>query len=109
MREYKPLPSSLTVKESPIEGLGVFATKDIRKGMNLGVTHRIIDPGLFPKAGYLTVNFGGFYNHADLPNCFEREIRTKQRGLVGFELITVRGIKEGEEITVNYRESKLGN
>ena len=27
---YKPLPNSLTIKRSPIEGLGLYATKDIK-------------------------------------------------------------------------------
>jgi len=28
---YKPLPKTLTIKNSPIEGLGLFATEDIKK------------------------------------------------------------------------------
>ena len=27
---YRPLPEQLTIKNSPIEGLGLFATKDIK-------------------------------------------------------------------------------
>jgi len=30
-KKYKPLPDSLTIKKSEIEGLGIFATKDIKK------------------------------------------------------------------------------
>ena len=35
---YKPLPDSLTIKESNIEGLGLFATCSISKGTNLGIS-----------------------------------------------------------------------
>ena len=28
---YKPLPKQLTIKTSPIEGLGLYATEDIKK------------------------------------------------------------------------------
>ena len=28
---YRPLPDGLTIKGSPIEGLGLFATQDIKK------------------------------------------------------------------------------
>ena len=36
---YRPLPDGLTIKNSPIEGLGLFATKDIKKNTFIGVTH----------------------------------------------------------------------
>jgi hypothetical protein len=36
---YKPLPESLTIKQSGINGLGLFAQKGIAQGTNLGVTH----------------------------------------------------------------------
>jgi len=39
---YRPLPKSLTIKPSGIEGLGLFATQDIKAGTQLGVTHIII-------------------------------------------------------------------
>ena len=32
---YRPLPDCLTIKESSIEGLGMFATKDIKKDTTL--------------------------------------------------------------------------
>ena len=28
---YKPLPKQLTIKKSPIEGLGLYATQDIKE------------------------------------------------------------------------------
>ena len=36
---YRPLPKQLTIKNSPIEGLGLFATSDIKKHSFIGVTH----------------------------------------------------------------------
>ena len=32
---YRPLPDGLTIKKSPIEGLGLYATKDIKA--NIGI------------------------------------------------------------------------
>ncbi len=37
---YKPLPDSVTIKESSIQGLGLFATERITKGTLIGITHR---------------------------------------------------------------------
>jgi hypothetical protein len=36
-KEWRPLPDSITIKESKIEGLGVFATKDIPLDTDLGI------------------------------------------------------------------------
>ncbi len=34
---YKPLPESVTIKPSGINGLGLFANQDINKGTNMGL------------------------------------------------------------------------
>ena len=36
---YKPLPDSLTIKQSGINGLGLFANEEIAEGTNLGMSH----------------------------------------------------------------------
>ena len=36
---YKPLPDYLTIKKSPIAGLGLFALKPIGQGTYIGMTH----------------------------------------------------------------------
>ena len=36
---YRPLPDALTIKSSPIEGLGLFATKEIKANTFIGITH----------------------------------------------------------------------
>ena len=62
---YKPLPTQLTIKNSQIEGLGIFATEDIKKNTFLGITH-IRDEQFENK--YIRTPLGGFYNHSNDPN-----------------------------------------
>ena len=62
---YKPLPRQLTIKKSPIEGLGLYATEDIKKNSSRGVTH-IRDEQFENK--YIRTPVGGFYNHSNEPN-----------------------------------------
>ena len=40
---YKPLPESVTIKSSGINGLGLFADQTIKQGTNLGITHLKVD------------------------------------------------------------------
>tara|TARA_B100000686_G_scaffold224020_1_gene231203 strand:- start:72 stop:512 length:441 start_codon:yes stop_codon:yes gene_type:complete len=61
---YRPLPDGLTIKNSPIEGLGLFATVDIKKNTFIGVTH-IRDEQFENK--YIRTPLGGFYNHSNEP------------------------------------------
>ena len=62
---YKPLPKQLTIKKSPIEGLGLYALEDIKKNSYIGVTH-IRDEQFENK--YIRTPVGGFYNHSNEPN-----------------------------------------
>ena len=61
---YKPLPKQLTIKKSPIEGLGLYATEDIKKNSYIGITH-IRDEQFENK--YIRTPVGGFYNHSNEP------------------------------------------
>ena len=45
---YRPLPDGLTIKNSPIEGLGLFATKDINAGEELCANYNLYT---YPKTG----------------------------------------------------------
>ncbi len=36
---YRPLPKQITIKKSPIEGLGLYAEEEIKKHSFIGVTH----------------------------------------------------------------------
>ena len=61
---YRPLPDGLTIKNSPIEGLGLFANIDIKKNTFIGITH-IRDEQFENK--YIRTPLGGFYNHSNEP------------------------------------------
>ena len=62
---YRPLPDGLTIKHSPIEGLGLFTNVNIKKNTFIGVTH-IRDEQFENK--YIRTPIGGFYNHSNEPN-----------------------------------------
>ena len=58
---YRPLPKELTIKNSKIEGLGLFATAKIKKNSYIGLTH--IRDEMF-EGKYIRTPLGGFYNHS---------------------------------------------
>ena len=90
---YRPLPKTLTIKESGIDGLGLFAVENIEKGDYLGETHFKV-----PGAGdWLRTPLGGFINHSDNSNAEIRSVSQHTRGLT-----TLRNIAKGEEITIIY-------
>ena len=62
---YRPLPDGLTIKKSPIEGLGLYAANDIQSNVFIGLTH-ILDERF--ENNYVRTPLGGFYNHSDKPN-----------------------------------------
>ena len=62
---YRPLPDGLTIKNSPIEGLGLFTNINIKKNTFIGITH-IRDEQFENK--YIRTPLGGFYNHSDVPS-----------------------------------------
>jgi len=61
---YRPLPDGLTIKNSPIEGLGLFTNIAIKKNTFIGITH-IRDEQFENK--YIRTPLGGFYNHSNEP------------------------------------------
>ena len=54
---YRPLPKELTIKDSSIEGLGLFSKVKLKKNSFLGVTH--IRDELF-EGKYIRTPLGGF-------------------------------------------------
>ena len=90
---YRPLPSYLTVKQSPIEGLGLFSTEPIDHATILGISH-VADRHF--KNGYIRTPLGGFINHSNTPNC-----RTLLEGRL-ISIITLTDIMEGQELTLKY-------
>ena len=95
---YKPLPSYLTIKQSGINGLGLFALENIVLGTNMGMSHLEI------KDKIIRTPLGGFINHSGDANCVKVELRMTNDKLdyKKWNLITIRDIKEGEELTVRY-------
>ena len=61
---YRTLPDGLTIKNSPIEGLGLFTNVEIKKNTFIGITH-IRDEQFDNK--YIRTPLGGFYNHSNNP------------------------------------------
>ena len=126
---YKPLPICLTIKKSPIEGLGLYATENIKNNTFIGLTH--IKNDNFEN-GYIRTPLGGFYNHSNEPNvrkvvsdvlpnlkCGDKideslDITKIPDGKANREnlypdvvgrymfLISTKDIKAGDELTANY-------
>ena len=90
---YKPLPPYLTVKPSPVEGLGLFSTKPIEHATILGISH-VADRHF--DNGHIRTPLGGFINHSMTPNC-----KTFVEGRLIY-IITIIDIGEGEELTLKY-------
>ena len=109
--KYRPLPDYLTIQPSKIEGLGLFAIKDIPAYEVIGMTHAkwYGEPN-----NLLRTPLGGFINHEPLvynnmeekkelsgPNC--EKIKSRPDGAkTEWNLVTRKDIKSGEELTVHY-------
>jgi len=90
---YKPLPNYLTIKQSDIHGLGLFAKEDLPTGLHIGITH--VKDDRF-EDGYIRTPLGGFFNHSEQPN-----VTAEPQGDY-IRLIVIRDIKAGEELVANY-------
>ena len=90
---YKPLPECVTIKNSEIHGLGLFATQDIPENISLGITH--IKDMRF-EDGYIRTPLGGFFNHSELPNC--KVVHSDEY----IHLETISNIKAGDELLAFY-------
>ena len=105
---YKPLPSGLIIKDSDIQGQGVFTTRDLSVGCDLGESHYRIDT-----SGVESINeeenknllirtpLGGFINHSEDPNCHRTQIRIKP-GFDKWTITVIKNITAGEELTLKY-------
>ena len=94
---YKPLPNGVTIKESKVQGLGLFATKDFDADVVLGIVH-ILNKN-FPH-GAIRTALGAFYNHSDAPNC--KNVKGFWHQLPVKYLVTTKTIKAGDELTAKY-------
>jgi hypothetical protein len=93
---YNPLPDRLTIQPSLISGLGLFAIKGIAQGTNLGTTHIKVDEKIF------RTPLGGFINCDENANCVKIEMRTEGSITDKWNLVTLRTITAGEELTLKY-------
>ena len=100
---YTPLPDSLTIKTSRVNGLGLFAKEAIPQATNFGMTHVEIGEKI------LRTPLGGFINHANDPNCVKVELLMTNHDdpklkfdYKKWNLITIKDIKKDEEITLKY-------
>ncbi len=114
---YRPLPPYLTIKQSGIDGLGLFATEDLKKGKCLGVSHT--EWGDYVER----TPVGAFVNHSEEPNAEMRDFAQIRHLLLpsgdvddvsgaedflvkSFAIFLLRPVLAGEEITLNYKLSK---
>jgi len=105
--KYKPLPNELEISCSPIEGMGIFAKQAIPKGINFGMTHLQFGKNL------IRTPLGGFINHSEKPNCekvklnFTTEDHQPMYNFSKWNLISIKPIKKGEELTLTYSFYKI--
>ena len=100
---YKPLPESVTIKQSGINGLGLFTKEGIAQGTNLGMSHMKMKDTIF------RTPLGGFINHSNEANCAKVELlmQDDSQDSKKWHLITLRDVKKGEELTVRYTFYKI--
>lgn len=108
---------TLIIKKSPEKGRGVFAGKDFRKGQVIEKCHVIVLPtrdmdildktklydyyflwGKKLNQAAIVLGYGELYNHSYKSNASFR-CDMKNNRMV---FVSVRDIKKGEEITINY-------
>ena len=104
---YKPLPSNLRLGFSDIHDIGLFAKEDIPMGTNFGMSHLQFGKNI------IRTPIGGFINHSDEPNCekvkltFTVEEDQPAYNFNRWNLVTIKDIKEGEELTLKYTFYKV--
>ena len=107
-KEWRPLPEFITIRESKIEGLGVFATQDIQEKTDLGISH--VYDERFPD-NYIRLPLGAFINHHEMPNC-KAVVSESHESIGNIKHIRIQAEKKilsGEELTLNYIINKLDN
>ena len=96
LKDYKPLPHGLVIADSSINGQGLFTTRRLVAGTELGVSHYRID------GEYIRTPLGGFINHAETPNCERSQVRIRP-GFDKWNITVMEDIDEGEELTLKYK------
>tara|TARA_R110002060_G_scaffold67835_1_gene76476 strand:- start:493 stop:834 length:342 start_codon:yes stop_codon:yes gene_type:complete len=110
---YKALHSALTINNSSIRGLGIFATQDVPPNIDLGISHVRNGVGHFEN-NYIRTPLGGLINHSDEPNCIKYQpfVLASPPIESGYEptfysIKTLRFIEKGEELTIFYTLYKI--
>ena len=104
---YKPLPDTLELAPSLIDGMGLYAKETIDRGTNLGMSHLEFGKNI------IRTPLGGFVNHSDDPNCEKAKLKftnsDKQTDyrFNKWNLIVLKDIKQGEELTLEYTFYKI--
>ena len=98
---YKPLPEGLRIEKSKIQGFGLITLSFIKQGTNLGISHVKIKDEL------IRTPLGGFVNHSDDPNC--EKIKLNDKDYIKYNLVTIKDIEGGEELTVKYTFYNVGS
>ena len=99
---YRPLPKELRLGFSKIHDIGLFAKEDIHVATNFGMSHVQVSDTI------IRTPLGGFINHSDEPNCekvklrFTSEDKQPVYNFNKWNLVTIKDIKEGEELTLKY-------
>ena len=101
MDKYKPLSEGLRIQKSKIQGFGLFTLLFIKQGTNLGISHIKIKDEL------IRTPLGGFVNHSDNPNC--EKIKLHDKNYIKYNLVTIKDIEGGEELTVKYTFYNVGS
>lgn len=105
--KYRPLHGFFEVKNSDIEGQGLFVKEDryLLQGPCPVMTHIEVKVG--SSSRFFRTPVGGFINHSDNPNC--KLVKTLSDSLPYnyYHLEVLRAIKGGEEVTLNYNEVKI--
>ena len=102
---YNPLPKELRLGFSEIHDIGLFAKEDIPKGTNFGMSHIQVSDTI------VRTPLGGFINHSDDPNCEKAKLyfKSDKGDFTKWNLITIKDIKEGEELTLKYTFYDVSN
>ena len=95
MKPYRPLPRTLYIDNSHIEGNGIFTSDELPKNEELGISHIKNDSGDF-HSDFIRTPLGGFINHSETSNCELYECGDY------LKLKTSKLIKAGEELTLTY-------
>jgi len=115
---YRPLPDCLTIKESSIDGLGIFTTEKIYllgvRDPHVWKTHTLLvynDDNSNKAEELLRSALGGHLNHSNNPNCTLGKISSLVTDEIIVEKYFLRPLKDIEadsELTLNYNKELCG-